>query len=259
MKAQRAHALAWITCLGLIWAALGPLVSPVWAAPDHDTYIVRPGDTLYSIARRYNTTVATLQRLNHLSNPNLIRVGQRLIVPDASSARRAITRSPASPVASAAVIRINTSGSSAACIYQVQKGEGLFAVARKFGVSPWALAKANGLSLWSGLRLGQRLRIPKSPCPVPAPTTPRLRVTRASQPTTTRPTPTPTPSQSKSTVTTRPRPTALPILPPILRGPGGASSAKSSGVKETPTLQRPPRVHLVPTATPTPAIRKRTW
>lgn len=45
------------------------------------TYTVRRGDTLYSLARRYNTTVGVLLWLNGITNPNRIRVGQILTVP----------------------------------------------------------------------------------------------------------------------------------------------------------------------------------
>ncbi|GAB6158909.1 hypothetical protein JCM39194_21090 [Desulfotomaculum varum] len=48
-------------------------------------YIVQPGDTLAQIAARFNTTVAELQRLNNLANPNLILVGQQLTVPDTAA------------------------------------------------------------------------------------------------------------------------------------------------------------------------------
>ncbi|WP_423190325.1 LysM peptidoglycan-binding domain-containing protein [Alkalibacterium sp. f15] len=44
------------------------------------TYTVKAGDTLYAIALRYNTTVARLVAANNISNPNLISVGQRLII-----------------------------------------------------------------------------------------------------------------------------------------------------------------------------------
>jgi len=45
------------------------------------THIVSAGETLSGIAQRYRTTVAALTRLNHIPNPNLIRVGQRINLP----------------------------------------------------------------------------------------------------------------------------------------------------------------------------------
>ncbi|MGE5602563.1 MAG: LysM peptidoglycan-binding domain-containing protein [Nitrososphaerales archaeon] len=54
------------------------------AAQDHAStiiYTVRRGDTLASIARRFNTTISALMQLNRIRNPNLIYVGQRLLVP----------------------------------------------------------------------------------------------------------------------------------------------------------------------------------
>ncbi|HEX2947788.1 MAG TPA: M14 family metallopeptidase [Clostridia bacterium] len=47
----------------------------------YDTYTVRPGDTLYSIARKYYTTVNAIVTANPGINPNMIAVGQQLIVP----------------------------------------------------------------------------------------------------------------------------------------------------------------------------------
>ena len=49
--------------------------------PGCGTHIVRRGETLYSLARRYGTTVWTLAMINHLPNPNVIYAGQRLILP----------------------------------------------------------------------------------------------------------------------------------------------------------------------------------
>jgi len=47
----------------------------------YDTYIIRPGDTLYNIARRYYTTLNAILTANPGINPNNLRVGQRIIVP----------------------------------------------------------------------------------------------------------------------------------------------------------------------------------
>ncbi|MCD6290188.1 MAG: LysM peptidoglycan-binding domain-containing protein [Anaerolineae bacterium] len=49
--------------------------------PISGTYIVRPGDTLASIAQRFGVPVASLARANRLSSPSLIFVGRRLIIP----------------------------------------------------------------------------------------------------------------------------------------------------------------------------------
>ncbi|MHB8627112.1 MAG: LysM peptidoglycan-binding domain-containing protein [Aggregatilineales bacterium] len=45
------------------------------------TYIVKSGNTLGALALRFGTTVATLARINKIVNPDLIFVGQRLIIP----------------------------------------------------------------------------------------------------------------------------------------------------------------------------------
>lgn len=49
--------------------------------PSQKTYTVVSGDTLSGIAAKFGTTVAKLVELNNISNPNLIRVGQVLILP----------------------------------------------------------------------------------------------------------------------------------------------------------------------------------
>lgn len=46
------------------------------------TYVVKKGDTLTAIATLYNTTVRDLVSLNGIKNPNIIRVGQVLQIPE---------------------------------------------------------------------------------------------------------------------------------------------------------------------------------
>jgi LysM repeat protein len=52
---------------------------PASATPRATSHLVRRGDTLYSIARRYDTTVADVQRWNRLRG-TAIKAGQRLII-----------------------------------------------------------------------------------------------------------------------------------------------------------------------------------
>jgi LysM repeat protein len=85
-----------LTLLMLMMGALLPASTPIFAQDSQPagaaspggsqiattTYIVKRGDTLGAIARSYNTTVATLLRLNpQIRNPNWLYVGQRIQVP----------------------------------------------------------------------------------------------------------------------------------------------------------------------------------
>ena len=45
------------------------------------TYTVLPGDNLYRISLRHNTTIWAIAQVNHIANVNLIYVGQKLIIP----------------------------------------------------------------------------------------------------------------------------------------------------------------------------------
>lgn len=55
--------------------------SPPPPPPGQHIHIVQPGETLYRIARYYGTTVQAIAALNGIFNPNLIYVGQRLVIP----------------------------------------------------------------------------------------------------------------------------------------------------------------------------------
>lgn len=63
------------------------------------TYTVKKGDTLYAIAKNYNTTVSALAKLNNISNANLIYVGQVLVIsgdaPSGSSSTKSSTSNKA--------------------------------------------------------------------------------------------------------------------------------------------------------------------
>ena len=69
---------SWINPAGQETTVTPPTTTP-------SVHIVRSGETLSGIAQLYRTTVAELQRLNNISNPNLIRVGQVLNLPTGSN------------------------------------------------------------------------------------------------------------------------------------------------------------------------------
>ncbi len=57
-----------------------PIPTATLVPQPYFTYVVRPGDTLFSLARRYGTTISTLQLINRLPNYN-IQIGQQLMIP----------------------------------------------------------------------------------------------------------------------------------------------------------------------------------
>ena len=108
-------------------------------------HTVRSGDNLYSIARRYGSTVSAIRQANGLRG-SLIRPGQRLLVP----------RFPGSaPAAAPSTRRASNDGSST-----VRKNDTLWDIARAFSVSLDSLCAANGLSRRSVIKPGQTLVIP---------------------------------------------------------------------------------------------------
>lgn len=117
------------------------------------TYVVQWGDTLYSIARRYNTTVSVLASMNGITNPNYIRAGQVLYVPCAT------------PVAPTATPVPGCSG----FYYTVVAGDTLYSIARRYGTTVTAILAVNYIPNPNLIYVGQRICIPGIVGPTPTP------------------------------------------------------------------------------------------
>jgi len=109
-------------------------------------HTVRRGDSLYAIARRYGSTVASIRRANGLRR-NLIHPGQSLVVPRLGLVRRSS-------------VRHLRSTSSKSGTYVVRPNDTLWDIARSSGVSVKQLRAANGLGRHSVIRPSDRLQIP---------------------------------------------------------------------------------------------------
>lgn len=110
-----------------------------------NSYTVKSGDTLSGIAVKLGTTTNSLSSLNHLSNPNLIYVGQVLRVNGQSTAVSRPSASRPSYV---------YAGS-----YTVKSGDTLSGIAARYGTSYEQLASLNGISNPNEIYVGQTLRI----------------------------------------------------------------------------------------------------
>ena len=105
---------------------------------DYDTYVVKAGDTLFSVANSYNTSVSNLRDINNLTSDTLV-VGQQLLVPKSESI-------------------IDTSITNFTN-YRVLAGDTLYSIANRNNISVDELKSINSLTN-NNLSVGQVLKIP---------------------------------------------------------------------------------------------------
>ena len=111
------------------------LLIPVQKTSETQTYIVKSGDTLYSIASKYGISVNTLKNYNNLTT-NVLGIGQKLNIPVTSEQT-----------------------SSNYLDYVVKKGDSLYSIASKYNTSVSDIMKINNLNT-SLLNIGMVLKIP---------------------------------------------------------------------------------------------------
>lgn len=98
-----------------------------------NVYVVQKGDTLWTIAKKFNTSVDEIKKVNNLTS-NALSVGQKLKIPTKE-----------------AIVEKDT--------YVVKSGDSLYAIAQKYGITVDELKKANNLTS-NVLSVGQVLKIP---------------------------------------------------------------------------------------------------
>ena len=99
-----------------------------------DIYVVKKGDTLYSISKKLNISINTLKALNKL-NTNEIYVGQQLIL-------------------------CNDKNTEEYDVYTVKKGDSLWSISQKYDISVKELIELNNLNNLT-LQINQKLKVPK--------------------------------------------------------------------------------------------------
>ena len=82
----RAYILPAVLIITLLFAR------PASAQSSGPVYIVQPNDTLYSIASRFNVSINELMAANNITDPNLLGVGQQLVIPGMPVANRSNNR-----------------------------------------------------------------------------------------------------------------------------------------------------------------------
>ena len=102
----------------------------------YDKYLVRYGEDLSSIAKKFNTKESIILDLNNIAFPDMIREGKEIIVP------------------------INKEKFFE--YYTIEKGDNLYSIARRYNINPDLLAILNGLNIEDYIYPNQEILIPKS-------------------------------------------------------------------------------------------------
>jgi LysM repeat protein len=126
------------------------------------TYVVKKGDSLWKIAKAEGVSQVEIAKANNLSKNSLLKIGQKLQIPEVTKA------APTTPAAAAAAIPssqdalgVTTAAATADAgnVYVVKAGDSLWKIAQNHHVNVSAIKQANNLTVES-LKIGQKLKIP---------------------------------------------------------------------------------------------------
>lgn len=118
------------------------------ACPGGTLYTIKPGDSYYELARRFNTTINALIAANPEVNPTNLQLGQQICIPVPPSPGPCPGGFP----------------------YTITIGDTFFSIARRFGIAVPALEAANPGVDPNRLQIGQQICVPAlAPPPVPCP------------------------------------------------------------------------------------------
>ncbi|MBR5736170.1 MAG: LysM peptidoglycan-binding domain-containing protein [Bacteroidales bacterium] len=144
----------------------GTVASTAAGSGGYTTYMVKKGDTLGGIARKYGTTVNNIKSWNNLRS-NTIKIGQRLRIYGKGSAPAASSTTSSSTASSSSSSSSSSSGSTVATTssggyvtYTVKKGDTLWEISNKFdGVTLHDILTINGFTKNTKIYPGMKIKI----------------------------------------------------------------------------------------------------
>ncbi len=137
-----------------------------------DVIVITNGDTLYSLSRKYNMTVADLAKINNLQEPYTLSIGQKLHIRQSSVvmqqskipnviSEEKVQEIKAEKIAKTEPIKPNATKRVDVQEITVTKGDTLYSLSRKYEIPVNDLAVMNKLSAPFTLSVGQKIKAPK--------------------------------------------------------------------------------------------------
>jgi peptidoglycan-N-acetylglucosamine deacetylase len=147
------------------------------------TYVVQPGDTLFTIADKFGVSLSELATINGIYDVNRVFVGQVLVIPTPINPPAAPPVRPAPAPQPAPSLPVYPPGTTVTVVtnyqgYVVRHGDTLSRIAQRFRTTIDLIMAANGIGNPNFVFVGQHLIIPRITTnvrPQPRPQTPRAR------------------------------------------------------------------------------------
>jgi len=131
---------------------------PKYAARN-SVYTVRSGDTMWDIAKAFNTSVDALRRMNYLEGGARIYVGQKLKLLSDGVKMKGGDDDSGPVMAAKDPQKSSASGTSAGSNYTVKSGDTIWDIAKRFNITASSLRDLNGLNRSSAIYPGQKLKV----------------------------------------------------------------------------------------------------
>ncbi len=140
-----------------------PPPPPAWTWNGGIAITVAPGETLEMIARKHGVPVSAIMQANHITNPATVHAGQHLVIPRLRGPAPVAYAPPATHIGTVPAAQAEAPHKALerfAAVHVVAPGETLNSIARHYGRPVTELAKANHISPYTMVWVGQRIIIP---------------------------------------------------------------------------------------------------
>ncbi len=143
-----------------------PKETPTEPTVQEIKHVVKKGDTLWALSRKYKVPVSAIVDRNDIQDPAKIREGLELIIPVGAAPVEKPESKVETPPAEAPALApgseaVPVAQDAQTTVHKVEPGDTIWNIARKYNTTPEKIMQANNITDPTKLQVGQELRIPK--------------------------------------------------------------------------------------------------